>query len=278
MLPPYELHNKPFKTALKGYNATEVDEHLEFVINKYTELYRAYNDLERRLTSSEAELERFRKNEDAIRRALVNAQNAGTRIMREAGDRSQLILESTKDNCKKILADFDAEIQQKQDTLQALKTQVFEFKSRMFSLYQKHIEFLEAISPEGEDGSEWQLAPEEYVSNVIGQVVLDVDAAEEASPTPGIADPPKIKIDDETLESLMASGKNDDTDSDVKIAKPRTAEKAKPSSDPSATFADTQTVSISDIKRAKAERKNDPSLTVEANRDDTVIFRRPKSQ
>ena len=120
MLPPYELKNKPFKTALKGYNTSEVDEHLEFVLNKYTELYRAYNELERRLSASEAELERYRKNEDAIRRALVNAQNAGTRIMREAGDRSQLILESTKDNCKQILADFDGEIQRKQDTLQAV--------------------------------------------------------------------------------------------------------------------------------------------------------------
>ncbi|MBQ7354017.1 MAG: DivIVA domain-containing protein [Clostridia bacterium] len=270
MLPPYELQNKPFRTALKGYNATEVDEHLEFVMNKYTELYRAYNDLERRLAASEAELERYRKNEDAIRRALVNAQNAGTRIMKEAGERSQLILQSTKDNCKKILIDFDAEIQQKQDTLQALKTQVYEFKSRMFSLYQKHIEFLEAISPEGEDSSEWQLAPEEYVSNVIGQVVLDVDAAEENSLLPGITDPPKIKIDDETLESLMASGKNEDPDADVKIAKPRRSES------PSLTFADTQAVNLSDIRREKDAKDKERVLSVDADTEHTVIFKRPQ--
>ncbi len=274
MLPPYELQNKPFKTALKGYNTTEVDEHLEFVMNKYTELYRAYNDLERRLASSEAELERYRKNEDAIRRALVNAQNAGTRIMKEAGERSQLILESTKDNCKKILIDFDAEIQQKQDTLQALKTQVYEFKSRMFSLYQKHIEFLEAISPEGEDSSEWQLAPEEYVSNVIGQVVLDVDAAEETSPSTNITDPPKINIDDETLESLMSSGKGDHSDADVKIAKPRVATRS--SSDSAYTFADTRSVNLSDIKREQANRDGDSVLSVEADTENTVIFRRPQ--
>ncbi len=276
MLPPYELQNKPFKTALKGYNTTEVDEHLEFVINKYTELYRAYNDLERRLASSQAELERFRKNEDAIRRALVNAQNAGTRIMREAGDRSQLILESTKDNCKKILADFDAEIQHKQDTLQALKTQVFEFKSRMFTLYQSHIEFLEAISPEGEDGSEWQLAPEEYVSNVIGQVVLDVENAEGDSVTETIADVPKIKIDDETLDSLMSQGREADPDSDMKIATPKVPDLPKPSANPAATFADTQTMDLSDIKHRR-QKAPDTTLTVEAESDDTVVFKRPNN-
>ena len=152
MLPPYELQNKPFKTALKGYNPAEVDEHLAFVQNKYTELYRAYNELERKFAACEAELDQFRKNEDAIRRALVNAQNAGARIMREAGDRSQLILQSTKDSCQQILAEFDEEIRRKQDTLQALKTEVFEFKSRMFTIYRAHIELLEAISPESEEG------------------------------------------------------------------------------------------------------------------------------
>lgn len=278
MLPPYELQNKPFKTALKGYNTTEVDEHLEFVINKYTELYRAYNDLERRLAASEAELEQFRKNEDAIRRALVNAQNAGTRIMREAGDRSQLILESTKDNCKKILSDFEEEIQQKQDTLQALKTQVFEFKSRMFSLYQKHIEFLEAISPEGEDSSEWQLAPEEYVSNVIGQVVLDVDAAEESNPSAGITDPPKIKIDDETLESLM-SNKSGTERTDGSTAGRSTPVRTPPRAASKSSFAtgDTQSVNLSEIKKAQNESKQKSDLTLEANKENTVIFGRPKN-
>ena len=212
MLPPYELKNKPFKTALKGYNPAEVDEHLVFVQNKYTELYRAYNELERKFAACEAELEQFRKNEDAIRRALVNAQNAGARIMREAGDRSQLILQSTKDSCQQILADFEEEIGRKQDTLQALKNEVFEFKSRMFTIYREHIELLETISPDGEDEKQWQLAPEEYVSNVIGQVVLDVDAAELEHPTVGLTDQPKIRIDEETLDSLIQNGKMPDAE------------------------------------------------------------------
>lgn len=260
MLPPYELQNKPFKTALKGYNTVEVDEHLAFVHNKYTELYRAYNELERRFAACEAELEQFRKNEDAIRRALVNAQNAGTRIMREAGDRSQLILQSTKDSCKQILNDFDEEISRKQDTLQALKTQVFEFKSKMFTLYREHIELLEAISPEGEDGRQWQLAPEDYVSNVIGQVVLDVDAADKENPLIGLTDPPKIKIDEETLESLMQNSRSAQEDTDRSAPEDR--------SEPQSLDLDADT-------DPSAPGASAPDLTLEAE-DDTVIFSRPK--
>ncbi len=203
MLPPYELQNKPFKTAIKGYNPTEVDEHIDFMIEKYTELYRAYNELERKYAAGEAELDQFRKNEDAIRRALVNAQNAGNRIIKEADDRSELILQSTKEKCAKLLNDFHTEVENQQDTLQALKNQVTDFKSRMFTLYQEHIEFLEKISPEGEDGGQWKLNADEYTSKVIGQVVLDVETAAKTHPTEGIGVIPKVEIDDSMLDSLM---------------------------------------------------------------------------
>ena len=254
MLPPYELKNKPFRSALKGYHTGEVDEHIEFIINKYTELYRSFNELERKYSEVKAELEQFHKNEDAIRQALVNAQNAGSRIMREAGDRSQVILQSTKENCKRILTEFEKQIRHEQDTLHALKNQVAEFKSRMFVLYQEHIELLEAIAPEGDEASGWKIAAEDYVSNVIAQVVLDVDSSEKENPNAGLTDTPKIEIDEETLDSLMAAGKNgikkspqnarrllkEDDDSDTKVV-----------SDPT----DTQKMSVEAIRKAHAARR-----------------------
>ena len=97
-----------------------------------------------------------------------------------------------------------------------------------------------------------------------------MDAAEENSLLPGITDPPKIKIDDETLESLMASGKNEDPDADVKIAKPRRSES------PSLTFADTQAVNLSDIRREKDAKDKERVLSVDADTEHTVIFKRPQ--
>ncbi len=277
MLPPYELKNKPFRTALRGYHTGDVDEHIEFIINKYTELYRAYNDLERRYGEVSAELEQFNKNEDAIRQALVNAQNAGARIMREAGDRSQLILQSTKENCKTILTDFERQIRHEQDTLHALKTQVAEFKSRMFALYQEHIELLEAIAPEGDEESGWKIAAEDYVSNVIAQVVLDVDASEKESSAAMRPEAPKVEIDEETLDSLMAAGKNG-----VKKS-PRTArittstdsaDEAEEQVVVATDSTDTQKMSVDAIRKAQAARKS-PSGSSDS-KEDTQEFQRPK--
>ena len=49
MLAPHELKNKQFQKTFKGYNPQEVDEYLAFVLEKYTELYRENNELERKL-------------------------------------------------------------------------------------------------------------------------------------------------------------------------------------------------------------------------------------
>ena len=68
MLPPYELEGKTFKRVMKGYNPAEVDEYLDFLIEKYKELYRAYSDLEKSHTAAKAELLTYKENESAIRK------------------------------------------------------------------------------------------------------------------------------------------------------------------------------------------------------------------
>ena len=49
MLPPHELKNKTFSRVLRGYNSVEVDEHINFIIEQYMELYRQNDELEWRL-------------------------------------------------------------------------------------------------------------------------------------------------------------------------------------------------------------------------------------
>ena len=50
MLSPSELKKRQFSKALRGYSAIEVDEHLDFILEKYTELYRRNDELEKELS------------------------------------------------------------------------------------------------------------------------------------------------------------------------------------------------------------------------------------
>ena len=207
MIPPYELENKQFKKAVKGYNVADVDEHIDFIIEKYTELYRAYNELERRYAEVSAELEVFRNNEDAIRRALVEAQNTKAKIIRDATRRSEIILKSSKENCDRIIAGFKEQVNQERITLSTLKAQVEEFKYRIFSQYQQHIEYLEQIAPDKDTGAEWNLPAHEYAGKVVAQIVLDVDKAESEAAEGSDAD--ESTVDQTALDTLVNADAED---------------------------------------------------------------------
>lgn len=48
MLAPHELKNREFTKSLRGYSTVEVDEHIDFIIEKYSELYRENDELEKK--------------------------------------------------------------------------------------------------------------------------------------------------------------------------------------------------------------------------------------
>ena len=52
MIPPHELKNKEFTRVMRGYAIPEVDEYISFVMEKYTDLYRENDALERKLQSA----------------------------------------------------------------------------------------------------------------------------------------------------------------------------------------------------------------------------------
>ena len=232
MIPPYELAKKEFKKALHGYNTSDVHEHLDFIISKYTELYDAYNDLEEKFASLEAEFASLKRSEDNIRRALVNAQNSGAKILKDANDRSSFILRAAQDNCDKILHEFRQKIKDERSELFMLKNSVAQFKKQVFSEYQQHLEYLEKISPDYDvEEDKWNLSDKELVTKAVSQIMFDVSEAEknkadEESKSEGgklsaAVNVASNKIDDNTLEdlvnnrgSLVGASATDSTDDD----------------------------------------------------------------
>ena len=60
MLAPHELKNKTFAKTVRGYNPIDVDEYIDFIIGKYTEIYRENMELEKKLKSVAAKLDQIR--------------------------------------------------------------------------------------------------------------------------------------------------------------------------------------------------------------------------
>lgn len=211
MLPPYELKNKEFSKVMRGYNPSEVDEHFSFIIEKYTELYRENDELERKLKTAYARLDEIKNEEESIRNAMVNAQRASSKIMNEANDRADIIINTARKSCDKIIADFKKKIQEERAILLALNKAVSEFKEKLFKVYSTHISFIEGIEPLNEDEIiKFALSDENYTSAVIQSIkqeILDM-------PT----EPIETNNDDSFVEADVSSSDSVIRSSNVKDA------------------------------------------------------------
>lgn len=146
MLAPHELKNKAFSKAVRGYNPSEVDDHIEFLIEKYTELYRENAELNRKLGVVVTKLDEIQEEEASIRSTLVSAQKMGEKIIKDATDKADLITDSIKERCEAVIADFKRRMVLEKEELWKLRTGVLDFKQDLFELYRKHIEEIQGIS------------------------------------------------------------------------------------------------------------------------------------
>ncbi len=174
MLPPHELKNKSFSHSLRGYSTAEVDEHIAFVLEKYTELYRKCDALEKELQSTKAELAEVRENEEIIRAAMVNAKQTEQKTIKDAEERADLILRTAKINCDRTLMQFKNEIKSEQDLLRRLRRATAEFKAKNLRLYKTHLEFIAQFCPDSPESEFLTKTEEEIAAATVEQVKLDI--------------------------------------------------------------------------------------------------------
>ena len=193
MLPPHELKNIEFTKTLRGYSASEVDEHLRFVLDKYAELYRYNNELEKELKSQRNYFADLQANEEAIRRAMVNAQRSEHQIVKDAEERAETLLRAAKRNCDKMLSEFRQKIRVHRITLHKLRSAVAEFKENSLLHYNTHLEFLNKIAPDMGLDEELELSEEDYANELLEQMKLDITQAKSNS-SPQKVEPKNVAI------------------------------------------------------------------------------------
>lgn len=131
MIAPHELKNKTFTRTVRGYNPTEVDEHIAFLLESYTDIYKENDEYVHRIALLEDQLEKYTKDSEAIRAALLNAQKVSEKIINEANEKSEIIIKSVKDACDEKLDEIKADIVRQCKILNTLKKMNSEYKKKM---------------------------------------------------------------------------------------------------------------------------------------------------
>ncbi len=148
MIAPHELKNKTFSRAVRGYNPVEVDEYFDFLIEKYTEAYKAASEFEQKFNQIEAKYAELSKEEESIRSAILKAQKLSEAIINNANKEAKEIEADLASRCDAIIEEAKKKVEAEKDNIAVLRKSAVEFQHKLYSEYVKHVEMIKSMNLE----------------------------------------------------------------------------------------------------------------------------------
>ena len=145
MIPPHELKRKPFNKAVRGYSSSEVDEYVDFLIDKYTQLYKENAELERKLHIVSSKYEELSSDEESIRSAVLKAQKLSEAIVSNAQKKADDIAFTVDRRCAEVIAANAQKIEEEKKNLASLRRMASDFRDSLYSQYLTHVKLIKEM-------------------------------------------------------------------------------------------------------------------------------------
>ena len=174
MIAPYELKNKTFSRAVRGYNPTEVDEYFDFLIDKYTEVYKNLTELEQKFNAMQSKYDELSNEEESIRSAILKAQKLGEVIVRNAEKDAESKADELKGRCEAIVSEAHEKVLMEKDKLLEMRRIASEFQKKLYEEYLQHVEMIQAMDLEPDlDGDKILVEPADEDIKAAKETVLN---------------------------------------------------------------------------------------------------------
>ncbi len=213
MFTPADLEEISFERAVMGgYKLNEVEDFVNKISSEYVSLYKENEELKKKLKIVVDKIESYRTKESLISEALLSAQSEknaaaieAARVVDEAkAEAERIVAESVveaekqqllaRENADREIAAIRAEVEGEQKHLEAVKTEVSDFKQRIQELYKSHLTNILAIPSYEKPEVKEEAAPEEQAPQAapeeaeaeeseqmsVSEFVSEAPAAEEA--------------------------------------------------------------------------------------------------
>lgn len=174
MMTVADIQNVTFERAVRGYRAEDVDEFLAHVASDFEALTAAYEDVQHREREAAAEaahqkedaekkiyilaekIEEYRKDEDNLKTALLNAQRLCESVVNEAKQKAENILSEARQKADYMISEASGKYTQmerqyqdrckyEEKHLTQMRGEVSRFKAMLLSAYKQHIDILDRL-------------------------------------------------------------------------------------------------------------------------------------
>ena len=152
MITSQDIRAKGFdKAVFGGYDAASVDQFLENVARTIDDQVREISTLKSKMKILANKVEEYRSTEEAMRLALVSAQQLAAQIEADAKEKAQAILDDATGQSLEVLSDLKKQIAAEDAKLDAAKASYAAFMAEAREMCQRQLRFLDEL-PENVDG------------------------------------------------------------------------------------------------------------------------------
>ena len=140
MISPQEIRSVTFDKVMRGYRPEDVDAFLQQVAQDMEQLAADNADKEKKLYILAEKIEEYRRDEDNLKTALLNAQRMGESVIREAKQKAESLLREAGIRADTLTRVAQEQSEEQQQELERVKAEVAHFKNTLLAMYKQHIE------------------------------------------------------------------------------------------------------------------------------------------
>ena len=140
-----EAKNVQFKKGVRGYNTEEVDNFVNEVVATLEQNKKEKIELVKKLDILAKRIEQYRKDEENVRGALINAEKVKGSAVKEAESKVSALLEEAKAEAKRIIYDANASVEGQKTSYLKLQADAVVLREQLLATYNHHIKMLEDL-------------------------------------------------------------------------------------------------------------------------------------
>ncbi len=161
MITAKEINNKRFEQTKPGYSPTEVDDFLREIALQMTRYQKEKEETEKKIEVLVESVREYKKDEEALKDALIGAQKQGRQVVAEAQANADKILADATVKAGEIIGGTKIQLEKEKHNLNKMQQQVTDFKANLLAMYKGHLAQITAIPDfDDEDEDETNSAPE----------------------------------------------------------------------------------------------------------------------
>ena len=198
MITSQDIRAKGFEKAVfGGYDLAAVDQFLENVARTMDDQVREISTLKSKMKILANKVEEYRSTEEAMRLALVSAQQLAAQIEADAKEKAQAIIDDATSQSLELLSDLKKQIAVEDAKLDAAKASYALFMAEAREMCQRQLRFMDEL-PENMNG----IAMPEIEPIESEEEEAQIDAIiEELAEVPDLMDPAEQIVEQPALDS-----------------------------------------------------------------------------